>query len=255
MFLAQNTAAKSLTNWTGDAMFDYAKYAEQLRPRTPKSHSRLGLSAGRAGWGWLFGIQGQDLSFELIRRAWNTPCQSHSQKVVLAALACAADDKNECWPSIETLMRHCDLSDRGVQKQLRSLQSCGLIKIRDGGGKHQCNHYVLTLPNPERDSVNGIRRFPFAESGSPNPERRSPNPERCSPQQPGTAKEQPRGNGPRKTVNEIEKQIQRITEKMEWFRYENTDGSGKRWTSDSALKEYRGMKEQKARLESEMLSL
>ena len=42
-------------------------------------------------------------------------------KLVLMALADAADDQGVCWPSVSTLAKKCTVSTRAVQRSLRVL--------------------------------------------------------------------------------------------------------------------------------------
>lgn len=204
------------------------------------------------------------MSFETIRQAWNTPCQSHTEKVVLAALACAANDSLECWPSVQALMRQCNLSERAVQKQIRSLQEKGFIEIRDGGGKHQCNHYVLKLPNPAPDTGNGKPRMRNPVSHDANPARRAPNPARRAPQQPGTAKEQPGGErtpplslrssrGPEKTIKEIDSQIKDLVEDMEKLKVlgGHQSATGFEWRDKAKAAEWAELYKRKKELRTE----
>lgn len=136
------------------------------------------------------------MSYQYQHAVWETPCQSHTQKLVLAALAIYADElKPLAHPSVETLARRCNLSDRAVREQLSALRKAGLISLAvEGGGRHQVNTYRLNIKNPEQHSGNSIQGIAFRESRSKNPEPRSKNPEQGSAQVPGSTNEVPGGN-------------------------------------------------------------
>lgn len=102
------------------------------------------------------------MSLRVMSRVWDTVCESHTQKLVLLALADNANDEGKCWPSTETLARKCQVSDRTIQVQIAVLAKNGLLNVRYGGGRGQTNLYLLFPENPERISVNDIN--PEAET-------------------------------------------------------------------------------------------
>jgi len=131
------------------------------------------------------------------------------------ALAFHTDDKGVCWPSIETLMRECNLCERAVQNQIKSLSSAGLIRVEHGGGKHVSNHYFLKLPNPAPDTVYPIRCMGNPVSHATNPARHSSNPAPDAPQLLGTAKNGQGGRNPPKYVRELKMQIEEISSEIQ----------------------------------------
>ena len=69
-------------------------------------------------------------------------------KLVLMALADAADDQGICWPSVSTLAKKCTVSKRTVQRSLRVLIGSGLLiaeprRRRDGSSTS--NRYRLLI--------------------------------------------------------------------------------------------------------------
>jgi hypothetical protein len=69
-------------------------------------------------------------------------------KLVLMALADAADDQGVCWPSVSTLARKCTVSTRTVQRALRTLVDQNLLIAeprhrRDGSSTS--NRYRLRM--------------------------------------------------------------------------------------------------------------
>lgn len=182
------------------------------------------------------------MSYQYQHAVWETPCQSHTQKLVLAALAIYADElKPLAHPSVETLARRCNLSDRAVREQLSALRKVGLISLAvEGGGRHQVNTYRLNIQNPEQHSGNGIQGIGFSESRSKNPERRSKNPEQGSAQVPGSTNEVP-GGIHLPFLRELESQIRRAQEERERlkcaFAVEHSL-NGTTWTRKDKKSEY-----------------
>ena len=56
---------------------------------------------------------------------WNLPNLSPTQKFVLLKLGDHANVEGVCWPSITHLCERTGLSDRAVQKTIRSLETMG----------------------------------------------------------------------------------------------------------------------------------
>ena len=84
------------------------------------------------------------MSIQVINQVWNTPCKTHTQKLVLIALADNANDQRVCWPSIDYLARRCDLSRQGVMNQIELLLKSKLLKVKKSDGR--VNVYEL-FPN------------------------------------------------------------------------------------------------------------
>ena len=86
-------------------------------------------------------------------------------KLVLMALADAADDQGICWPSVSTLAKNCTVSTRTVQRSLRVLMSSGLLiaeprRRRDGSSTS--NRYRLLI-------AGGDNLSPPREAGDTRP--------------------------------------------------------------------------------------
>jgi len=87
-------------------------------------------------------------------------------KLVLMALADAADDCGVCWPSVSTLAAKCNVSGRTVRRVLQTLTTRGLLfaehRYRKDGSRSS-NRYRLLMeggdnlsPAPDRcDSTPG----------------------------------------------------------------------------------------------------
>lgn len=115
---------------------------------------------------------------------------------------------DDCWPSIKTICNDCCLSERAVQKHIRDLQKQGFLSVKDGGGRHQVNHYV---PFPDKkDDLETVHQEPRirnpvsgAEKGAPRAGNGAPH----APQPKGTQNE-PKGKRPRRYENEILKHME-----------------------------------------------
>jgi hypothetical protein len=76
--------------------------------------------------------------------AWARTDLTTHQKIVLLALADRADEKGMCWPSIGWLVARTSMSERGVQKTIRTLEELGLLERQNWSGRS--NRFVLNLP-------------------------------------------------------------------------------------------------------------
>jgi hypothetical protein len=101
---------------------------------------------------------------------WDHGPDRQSERFVLLALANFSNDEGECWPSMAGIARKVCMTERGVQKVIRSLEAEGWISTLIGRGRKGCNQYLINRRNPEP-------RLPFDEPKTPNnvhPEQRSP---------------------------------------------------------------------------------
>lgn len=83
------------------------------------------------------------MSIRIMSLAWQAKTATHTEKLVLLALADNANDSGECWPSISTIARKCSLSRQGVLNQIGRLESANLVRPSRGNG---CvNRYIVTI--------------------------------------------------------------------------------------------------------------
>jgi hypothetical protein len=71
-----------------------------------------------------------------------------SPKLVLMALADAADDSGECWPRLRTVAKKCCTSERTVQRVLKTFEAAQLITVTRrfaADGRQTSNGYRLSL--------------------------------------------------------------------------------------------------------------
>ena len=82
---------------------------------------------------------------------WTSSPTSGNERLVLLALAdaCSRDDGTGCWPSIATIARKANISERTVQRVLDRLERTGHLKVHRGqGGAHRStNSYTVVVHN------------------------------------------------------------------------------------------------------------
>lgn len=112
-------------------------------------------------------------------------------KLVLLKLADNANDEGACWPSLETIADHTELSRRTVQDHLTRLEGMGLIAVEErkaGSGATLSNLYRLSVP--ARAGKQKGEGAPAAPQGAPGARADAPDaPGRV--QLPAPAKDEP----------------------------------------------------------------
>lgn len=72
-------------------------------------------------------------------------------KLILMALADAANDHDECWPGIPFIARKCCVSERTVQRVLQEFQKSRLMRVHaqfdPRNGRRTSNRYKLNIGN------------------------------------------------------------------------------------------------------------
>jgi len=86
-------------------------------------------------------------------------------KLILMALADAANDHDECWPGIPFIARKCCVSERTVQRVLQDFQNSKLMKVDaqfdPKNGRRTSNRYRLNisdLPYPDNLSPHAKKK-------------------------------------------------------------------------------------------------
>ncbi len=72
-------------------------------------------------------------------------------KVILLALADAANEESRCWPKVKTIAKKCGVSGRTVQRVLRDFEASGLVSVTRRyfpGGGQTSNSYLLGYGDP-----------------------------------------------------------------------------------------------------------
>jgi Helix-turn-helix domain len=86
------------------------------------------------------------MSIRVMSMVWENGPEKASERMLLLALADNANDAGgRCFPSVETLARKCCLSERQVQRVLRSLEEGGWILVEFGNGRHVTNQYQIVV--------------------------------------------------------------------------------------------------------------
>jgi DNA-binding transcriptional regulator YhcF (GntR family) len=87
------------------------------------------------------------MSIKAMNWAWGQAL-SPTPKLILMALADAADDEGLCWPGIRTLAAKCGVSGRTVQRMIKAFVSQGLLVVeerRRPSGRQTSNSYHLVM--------------------------------------------------------------------------------------------------------------
>lgn len=99
-----------------------------------------------------------------------------TEKMVLLCLADFANDRGECWPSVDTIAGKCSCSDRTVQKAIKNLRAWGLLKLTTSPGKshsYAINPRISFTPednSPPKNCAKGVKNIhPRGEGRSPKP--------------------------------------------------------------------------------------
>jgi hypothetical protein len=79
---------------------------------------------------------------------------SPSQKLILMALADAANDFDVCWPSVSTVATKCCVSIRTVRRVMQKPQHCGLMlsepRYRKDGS---CSSNIIEAGNEDDEFI------------------------------------------------------------------------------------------------------
>ena len=91
------------------------------------------------------------MSVVMLSRVWKTSKAHLGERLVLLALADFANDAGEAWPSVETLAKKSNLSERKTRYALRRLEQTGEIKTLRNKGPKGCNVYKITAAETEEE--------------------------------------------------------------------------------------------------------
>jgi len=97
----------------------------------------------------------------------HAPVSGNELLILLAIADHASDDGSDAWPSIETLAKKCRLSERTIQRAIKSLAERGQIRVgRQQGGPSYLG--PRQRPNVYTIVMRGDRLSPHADSGVTN---------------------------------------------------------------------------------------
>ncbi|CAH7344796.1 Phg_2220_C domain-containing protein [Vibrio chagasii] len=89
------------------------------------------------------------MSMLLMVQAMSTEVGNAARKLVLLKLADNANDSGQCWPSYETIARHCEMSKRTVMRHIQKLQEDGFVNVthrkKEDSNENRSNIYTLNL--------------------------------------------------------------------------------------------------------------
>jgi hypothetical protein len=100
------------------------------------------------------------MSIKAMNWAWEQKLPP-SSKLILMAIADAADEEGDCWPKVKTIAKKCGVSDRTVQRVLKEFISDNLISVtpRFSQDRRQVsNNYRLNPQNNYPDNLSPSRR-------------------------------------------------------------------------------------------------
>jgi DNA-binding transcriptional ArsR family regulator len=93
------------------------------------------------------------MGYREVEWAMAQPLRSHTDKIVLAAIARYAKGDKPCWPSQRRLMEDTGLSERAVRYATRHLEDAGIIATDFRGGERgvrkRSSMYRLCVPVSE----------------------------------------------------------------------------------------------------------
>lgn len=92
------------------------------------------------------------MSVRIWSRAIQVPGLSAHKKLVLLILADFANDSGQCWPSIATIARQANLTERGVRGIIRRLEEAGHIRTEYSKGRAPNRYFVL----PDAEGIAGL---------------------------------------------------------------------------------------------------
>lgn len=95
------------------------------------------------------------MSHRAVRAVLQNSKATEGARLLLVVLAEHLNEQTRrCDPSVETLARECKTTTRSVQRRIRALVDLGELVITRGGGRCNCNSYVLPLAeNPDAGVV------------------------------------------------------------------------------------------------------
>ena len=107
-------------------------------------------------------VRGGNVSIEAVRHVLENSKTKGAQRLILVVIAEHADKNGLAWPSVQTIARLANCSERFVHTTIAKLKSGELI-IERGGGRGRSNRYRIPLERVNSDS-------PFTESKRVNSE-------------------------------------------------------------------------------------
>lgn len=95
------------------------------------------------------------MSIKAMNWAWDQKLPPNS-KLILMAIADAADEEGDCWPKVKTIAKKCGVSERTVQRVLKDFISNSFLTVTprfSHEGRQVSNNYRLTYLNTYPDDL------------------------------------------------------------------------------------------------------
>ena len=139
------------------------------------------------------------MSFEAIRWILENSKTKGAQRLILVVIAEHADKNGLAWPSVETIARLANCSERFVKQTIAKLES-GELVIERGGGRGRSNRYRIPL-----ERVNPASPFEETERVNSETERVNSDAIKGEPQITRTIKNHQRTSNKRSRVFPVKK--------------------------------------------------
>mgnify|MGYP001610093510 CR=1 FL=1 len=109
------------------------------------------------------------MSVHITSAVWKLQLDPVSKLILLKFADCANDQGRNAWPAVATVADECGVSERTVQRVLRTLEAAGIISFDDvESRRHSTNTYTITPENGVRIVYLGRRR-PRRRGDTPSP--------------------------------------------------------------------------------------
>lgn len=89
------------------------------------------------------------MSVNVMGWVWKHSRSHNGARLVLLAIAdCASDDGTEAWPSMKTIARKANLSERAAQAGIKELVALGELRVELNAGRKGTNVYTVLMATP-----------------------------------------------------------------------------------------------------------
>ena len=139
------------------------------------------------------------MSFEAVRHVLENSKTKGAQRLILVVIAEHADKNGLAWPSVDTIARLANCSERFVKKTISELKSEELT-IERGGGRGRSNRYRIPI-----ERVNPASPFEETETVNSKTERVNSDAIKGEPQITRTIKNHQRTSNKRSRVFPVKK--------------------------------------------------
>ena len=101
------------------------------------------------------------MSFKAMAWSAKQTVGNSSRKFILMMLADRANDAGECWPSLNTIAKDCEISKRTVSTHIKRLQDDGFIRIEHvkTGTSFASNRYHLNICRGSENLAGVVREM------------------------------------------------------------------------------------------------